>query len=207
MEKLVILNGSPRAPKSNSKRYAELFLSHWKGDAESFNLVRGDHRLICEKVGQASQVLLVFPLYADGIPTCLLDFLKELEQAELPNRPVVSVLINCGFLEPQQNDVAVEMVRLFCSRNGYPMGSVLKIGSGEAILDSPFRFLAERKIRKLAGSMARGENRTFSVTMPLSRGMFVSASTRYWVHYGKRRGVTREQMETMEIEPESGAAQ
>ena len=41
----------------------------------------------------------------------------------LPARPVVSVAVNCGFLEPSQNDLAVEMVRLFCRRSGYPFGS------------------------------------------------------------------------------------
>lgn len=55
----------------------------------------------------------------------------------------MSVLINCGFLECRQNDVAVEMVRLFCRQNGYRFGSVLKIGSGEAIWDTPFRLLVE----------------------------------------------------------------
>ena len=69
----------------------------------------------------------------------------------------MSVLINCGFLEPQQNEMAVEMMRLFCRQNHYPFGSVLKIGSGEAILDSPFRFLAVRKIRRFADSIAKGD--------------------------------------------------
>lgn len=200
MGNLVILNGSPRAPKSNSKRYTALFLPYWKEAAECFDIVRGNRQVLCSKVAQASKVLLVFPLYADGIPVPLLDFLKELEKEKSGNRPTVSVLINCGFLEPRQNDVAVEMVRLFCKQNGYPFGSVLKIGGGEAILDSPFRFLVAGKIRRFAASVARGENRTLTVTMPLSKSMFVAASTSYWVNYGKKRGVTKEQMETMEIE-------
>ena len=112
----------------------------------------------------------------------------------------MSVLINCGFLEPQQNEIAVEMMRLFCRQNGYPFGSVLAIGSGEAILDSPFRFLAARKIKRFAQSIARGTPQTFSVTMPLTKKWFVAASTSYWVKYGKRRGTTKEQMQTMQIE-------
>lgn len=113
---------------------------------------------------------------------------------------MVSILINCGFLEPQQNDIAVEMIRLFCSQNGYPYGSVLKIGSGEAILDTPFRLLVQRKIGKLARSIEARKNRTDQVTMPLPKWMFLNASTVYWSNYGKRNGITREQMSTMEIE-------
>ena len=38
------------------------------------------------------------------------------------------------------------------------------------------------------------------VTMPISKAFFLKASTRYWLAYGERNGVTGEQMATMEIE-------
>ncbi|MEI3305405.1 MAG: hypothetical protein V8R40_04855 [Dysosmobacter sp.] len=145
-------------------------------------------------------MLFAFPLYADGLPVTLLNFLKSLEAAPPQNKPTVSVLINCGFLEPQQNEMAVEMMRLFCRQNHYPFGSVLKIGSGEAILDSPFRFLAVRKIRRFAGSIAKGSYGTFQTTMPLPKGLFVKAAASYWINYGKKFGVTKEEMQTMQIE-------
>ena len=46
-----------------------------------------------------SDMLLVFPLYADGIPATLLNFLKSLENNLPDKKPVISVIINCGFLE------------------------------------------------------------------------------------------------------------
>ena len=134
------------------------------------------------------------------IPVTLLNFLKTLEEHPPRHRPTVSVLINCGFLEPGQNDVAVQMVELFCGQNGYPFGSVLKIGGGEAILDSPFRGLVRRKLRKLAGAISAGRHRSLQVTMPLPKRLFLRASTAYWTDMGGRGGVTREQMATMEIE-------
>ena len=36
--------------------------------------------------------------------------------------------------------------------------------------------------------------------MPLTRKMFVKASTSYWLSLGRKNGITREQMESMEIE-------
>lgn len=198
--KLLILNGSPRAPRSNSKRYAELFCKHWRGEAGIANLLKGNTAQLCAMAGEADQVLLVFPLYADGLPTVLLAFLKEWEQAMGSKKPTVSVLINCGFYEPEQNDVAVDMVRLFCRKTGCPLGSVLKIGSGEAILDSPFRFVVSRKIKQLAAAMARGRAVTLRCTMPISRGMFLKASTTYWNRYGEKFGRTAAELDTMEIE-------
>lgn len=200
MERVMILNGSPRAPRSNSKRYAELFSSYCKTDTEYFDITKSNHLELCSKISDFSQLLFVFPLYADAIPVPLLNFLKSLEAHPPQNRPMVSVLVNCGFLEPRQNEIAVQMMRLFCKRNQYPFGSVLTIGSGEAILDSPFRFLVARKIRSLADSVARGDHRVLRVTMPLTKKMFITASTQYWLNYGKKYGVTREQMETMRIE-------
>ena len=200
MGNVMILNGSPRAPKSNSRRYAELFAAGCKAHTEYFNLTKTNHQALCLKIGEATDVLLVFPLYADALPVTLLNFLKFLEKNPPENRPVVSVLVNCGFLEVHQNDVAVQMVQLFCKQNGYPFGSVLKIGSGEAILDTPFRFLAARKIRHFARSIAQGTYQSFQVTMPLTKKWFVSAAADYWIRYGKRNGVTKEQMQTMQIE-------
>ena len=200
MGKILILNGSPRAPKSNSRRYAQLFAEVCGMETDYCNITKTNHLELCGRLEDCTDVLFVFPLYADGLPTSLLQFLKTLEPNPPQSRPVVSVLINCGFFEPEQNDVAVEMMRLFCSQNGYPYGSVLKIGSGEAILDTPFRRLVRGKLRKLARSMEARKNQIYQVTMPLPKWMFLKASTVYWSNYGKRNGVSQEQMATMKIE-------
>lgn len=200
MAGILILNGSPRAPRSNSKRYAALFMNRCKVQCEYQNITRTNHAALCEKMNEVSDVLLVFPLYADGLPVTLLDFLKTLEICPPERKPVISVLINCGFFEHHQNDVAVRMVELFCRQNGYRFGSVLKIASGEAILDTPFCGLVKRKLEQLAAAIVQGKARVLHVSMPLTRGMFVRASTRYWVSYGKKNGVSREQMAVMEIE-------
>ena len=200
MGKVLIINGSPRAPQSNSRRYAELFAQACPMETEYVPITKTNHLRLCDAVDQVSDVLIVFPLYADGIPVTLLNFLKTLEERRHPNRPTVSVLINCGFLEPEQNDIAVEMVKLFAKENGYPFGSVLKIGSGEAILSTPSRFLVRARIKELALCIANQDHRFMQVTMPISKKMFIRASTSYWKNYGKRNGVTKAQMETMRIE-------
>ena len=91
-------------------------------------------------------------------------------------------------------------MRLYCKKTGLPFGSVLEIGSGEAILSTPFRFFVRRKMKKLVASMVKQNNRSWKVTMPISKGMFLKASTAYWENYGKKNGLTKEEMSTMEIE-------
>lgn len=192
MERVMILNGSPRGPRSNSKRYAEIFSEKCNWDVEYFNITKSNHHELCSKMNMVSDVLLVFPLYADSIPVTLLNFLKNLEN-NLPNeKPVISVLINCGFLEYKQNDLAIKMIELFCKKTDFQFGSVLKIGSGEAILMTPFKILVARKIKKLSESIVSKKYKTLSVTMPLPPKLFIKASTKYWTDYGKRNGITQE---------------
>ena len=92
------------------------------------------------------------------------------------------------------------MLRLYCRRAGFPLGMALSIGSGEAILNTPFAFLVRRGVKKLARGMQKGESAVLRVTMPMTPKAFIRASTSYWIRYGARFGTSREQMETMDIE-------
>ena len=200
MGKILMVNGSPRAPKSNSKQYLQLFQSYWKYPGISVSITSKNHRQIWDSASEASDILLVFPLYADGIPSTLLDFLKAYEAFPYHYKATVHMIVNCGFLEPEQNAVAVKMIQLFCKENGFSFGSCLCIGSGEAILGTPFRFLIKRNLRKLSKAIASGRPQKLSVTMPLSQKAFVRASTKYWIKLAQAHQVTPEQMATREIE-------
>ena len=202
MGKIMIINGSPRARKSNSKKYADLFATSCTVPTEFFAVTPKNHVELCKTMEDFTDVLLAFPLYADGIPVTLMNFLKTLEENPPKQKPRISILINCGFIEPEQNDIAVKMMRFFCKKQGYTFGSLLRIGSGEAILTTPLKVFVTRKIKKLAISVSMGRNENLKATMPLPKKMFVRASTRYWENYGKRQGITREQMSIMEIEKE-----
>lgn len=200
MGALLILNGSPRAPRSNSKQYTALFSNYCRQQTEYREISKSNHLELCQLMEEFSDVVLVFPLYADSLPVTLLNFLKTLEANPPQHKPTLSVIINCGFLEPRQNDIAVEMLRQYCRVTGFPFGSVLKIGSGEAILTTPFRIFLKAKMKKLAAAIDAHKSETLQVTMPISKGMFLRASTVYWSNYGKRNGITREAMKTMDIE-------
>ncbi len=85
------------------------------------------------------------------------------------NKPKVNVIVNCGFIEPEQNNVCIDMVKLFCKQNTYEFNSVLSIGGGEAILGTPFKIFVKWKIKKLAKSIYNNTVENLSVTMPISK--------------------------------------
>ena len=200
MVKTIMINGSPRAPKSNSKQYAEIFRKYYTGETISFMINNRNHSEICDHIEGCSDIVFVFPLYADGIPSTLLNFLKTLETYQINQKPRVHILINCGFIEPEQNNVALDMMRLFCRQNRYEFSSTLAIGAGEAFLTTPLSFLVKGKIKKFAKLVASKKTEHLSVTLPLSKKSFVKASTKYWIAYGERFGCSKEQMASMKIE-------
>ena len=50
MVKTIIINGSPRAPKSNSKLYAEIFQKYYSGETISFMVNKKNHSEICNHI-------------------------------------------------------------------------------------------------------------------------------------------------------------
>lgn len=200
MGKVMILNGSPRATKSNSKKYSEIFMKYSRLQCDYFNITKSNHLKLIAEMENYSDVIIVFPLYADSLPVGLLNFLKNLENNLPAQRPVISILINCGFLEYEQNSVAVSMIRYFCRRNNFPIGSALMLGSGEAIIETPFRYIAVRAIKRLSESVNKGNYKDITATMPLPKWLFKMAARSYWISYGKKFGVSEKEMQRLEIE-------
>lgn len=200
MDKLLILNGSPRALRSNSQKFIEMMTPHLGCEWEECFLFTQNHREICDKVKEYSDVLFVFPLYVDSLPCCVLEFLDCLCQNLPDSRPTVHLMINCGFLETEQNSIAIKTLQFFCKKYGFPFGSCLSIGSGEAILTSPFDMLFKLNLKKLAKSIKNSAPLTLSIALPISKERFVAESEKFWLRAGEKNGITKEQMQSPNIE-------
>ncbi|ONI44264.1 hypothetical protein AN641_05755 [Candidatus Epulonipiscioides gigas] len=197
---MIILNGSPRAVQSNSKEYAHMLKQYCNIESQYFNITHSNHLRLCDKMQDFKQLVLVFPLYVDSLPVTLLNFLKTLEQNSPQKQLIVSVIINCGFIEYTQNDIAIEMIKLFCKQQNYLLGSTLSIGSGEAILGTPFKRLVVAQIKQLATSLEKQDYKNFHITMPIPKKLYLKASNNYWINYGKKYGISKKQMKTLKIE-------
>lgn len=165
-----------------------------------FNKSSSNHTELISQMSNYTDILLVFPLYADSLLVGLLNFLKHLEENPPLHKPTISILINCGFLEYEQNDVAIRILKYFCRKNNYHVGSALMLGSCEAILNTPFRFIAKKAIKRLSESVYKQKYREIKATMPLNKWWFKMAANIYWTRYGKKFGITKKEMQTLEIE-------
>ena len=75
--KLLIVNGSPRAPRSNSRRYAELFQARWKGEARYAALTAKNHAELAAAAADCTDLLLVFPQASSSSSSSKIDSSPE----------------------------------------------------------------------------------------------------------------------------------
>lgn len=201
MDKIVIINGSHRAPLSNSRRYSKYLMKFLRTNSEEFLLNRTNYDEISKEIFASSKVALVFPLYMDCLPSILLGFLNRLEKLgeKYKSRPTVYIMVNCGFIESEHTQVAISIIKYYLKKNDFTYGGALSIGSGESIMDSPFRGVLIRKIKEFAKAIDQDDKIFIQTQMPIPKGFYVRAINKYWTLKGSAYGKTKKEMETMEI--------
>ena len=123
--KIALINGSPKQRNSASafllKELSEKLAGcvcteialHTKGavtDAAMSELLEAD------------ALALAFPLYVDGVPSHLLAELYGMQHLLAGRKPLsVYAMVNCGFFEGQQAEVALHIVENWCARCGFGM--------------------------------------------------------------------------------------
>lgn len=162
MGKVMIINASPRAPKSNSKQYANLFAKYCRLDTEYYEVKKSNHLTLCQMIENYSDIVFVFPLYVDSVPVTLLNFLKAMEDNALLKKPTISVVINLWLYRAYKTTLRLRCYNCLARKNGYPYGSTFKIGSGEAILTTPFRIFLKERMKRFAVSIERQRYNEFS---------------------------------------------
>jgi hypothetical protein len=146
--RIAYLNGSPKKQASASANILgameERLAEH---DAVRLRVPSDSVTETASQFASLDALVLAFPLYVDGIPAHLLGFLEALERALYPTfsapdaseTPVrnpdlkavkLYVLINCGFMEPEHTEVAVDMIKLWCERVGFIFGRAASFGGG-----------------------------------------------------------------------------
>lgn len=97
---LIVYNGSPRGKESNSSQIVNWFLDGY-GSAEICYLKQiKQHRKFVEESKEYEEILFVFPLYADGMPAQVKDFIEIMyaDKEEFIDKKVAFV-IHSGFSE------------------------------------------------------------------------------------------------------------
>lgn len=201
MSRIVAINGSPKAADSVSGKLIqkmEGFLNTSIETCQAVKVLRQENPAdTVAGLLQADALLVVFPLYVDGLPAPLVGLLSLLEQAAKVSdspRPVVYAVCNCGFYEAEHTALALRMVRAFAARAGMGYGYGVGIGCGGA-LGFTEKGPAENVyavLRGLAGAIGGpgvGERADVMIVPKMPRFLYKAAGHLGWRQMAKQNGV------------------
>ncbi|MEA4815113.1 MAG: hypothetical protein VB112_09430 [Oscillospiraceae bacterium] len=147
--KVLILNGSPKRKGSASGFLAAVARPMLSGCRVVSSPLhgKGDYANARKQLSDIDAVLLCVPLYVDGIPSHVQEFLEETEQY-CRNRNLrfrLYVISNNGFIEGRQNAIHLKMYQCWCEHAGVIWGGGIGIGGGMMLhalsMVYPFVFL------------------------------------------------------------------
>lgn len=201
--KICMINGSPKAGKSTSELLIGYLLPFLKGN----EIIMYPMREIDFSQTQFSQIqssdvlIFAFPLYVDSINSALLRVLAAFQDKGFGNKNLmVYCIINNGFYEGRQNQVAAEIMRNWCRAVGLTYGQTLGIGAGEMlafIKDVPLGHGPNKNIgtalQKLSQNIlfrSQGEDLFISPNWP--RFLWkIQASLFFWYPRAQKNGLKR----------------
>ncbi len=203
MANILMLNSSPKGQESNTFLYLKTLAALLSPSQHTINIlqIRGSQwEEVFQAMGTADFVIVGAPLYMDGLSGRLLEFLAR-HEAFLKENPIyqkcsVYTVLNCGFLEAEENDVGMAILRYYFSRLGYDFRFAVAIGSGEAVMPTSFG----RKVapalayiaKDISGELSNEQN--VYVQMPISKKFFIYVAGRYWKRKGKNFGQSKKDM-------------
>ena len=134
--KISIINGSPKAIKSNSEILGN-YLSSLLKENEIKEYYSISFRLNDEnknEIYNSDVLIFLFPLYVDGIPSNLLKLLVEFEKEKVVKSGTkIYCIANNGFYEGKQNRLAILQMKNWCEKVKADWGQGIGAGAGELL--------------------------------------------------------------------------
>ena len=160
MRSLLLLNGSPRGPRSNSMKMLARVAEGWQaagGPAPRVLhlAVRADFdRAVAEFAG-ADTVLLGLPLYTDSMPALVLAWIEAIGRTG--GSPTLGFLVQSGFPEALHSRPLERYLEKLARRLGAPYAGTIVRGGGEALQTMPDQACKGlwTRLRTLGGQLAR----------------------------------------------------
>ena len=129
---VLLVDCSPKIKKSNSSKFIDRISNKLNENIKICNIYYDDILYVINLIKSSQKIIFVFPLYVDAPPSRLIFLFENLKKEDFNNNSIYCI-VNCGFLESDQNNIACEIVKCFCDENKIYYKGAFKIGSGEII--------------------------------------------------------------------------
>lgn len=132
---VLMLCGSPHDKGGNSTYLLQALKEKLSVNAEIYNAINSPHiseEAFLKSVKNGENIVFSFPLYADSLPAYFLAFLRKLEQLTkgIVSDSRVYVIVNNGFYDDYQNNIAIKIMWKWCEKCGLKKGRALAVGAG-----------------------------------------------------------------------------
>ena len=151
----LMLCGSPHNEGGNSTYFLKALKDKLSGRGEIYNIMNSSEiseTLFLQALKNGENIVFAFPLYADSLPAYFLSFLKRLKAGTdgIVSRSKVYVIVNNGFYDDVQNNIAIKIIWKWCDKCGLAKGRALAIGAGGMVHAAP---LGKGPLAKVDGAL------------------------------------------------------
>ena len=202
-DRVALLIGSPRGEHSTSNSLGRYFCERLKTYRITYQtqyLCRSihsekDQMSVLQLIDNSDLIVLSFPLYVDSLPSQVIKFLELIadheKKRQSQEKKYFIAIVNSGFPEASQNEIALSICRLFAKQVGFIWLGGLAKGGGEMIAGRPLdEFGGELRFQKkaldlAANAVAKGESITeeaviFMGTLGYPRWLYTFIGNRGW---------------------------
>ena len=206
---MALINGSPKGKRSASNcilQELKPLLAHDSNRILEYRFCNSVlHPREMDQIIDCDVLIFAFPLYVDGIPSHLLRCLMQLEGhlAAIPQKRImVYSAVNCGFYEGEHNELAIEMLKNWCTKAGLTWGQGIGIGAGgmlPVLQNVPMGHGPKKNLGKAVAQLAHnalertsGESLFFTANLP--RIVYKLAAEMGWRQSIKANGLKRQDL-------------
>lgn len=161
---------------------------------------------LVEKVVSNDVLVFSFPLYIDSIPSHLINFLEALEgkYKESNKDARIYSIINCGFFEPENTDIAVEMIKLWTAHCGLTFGQAVVAGGGGMVPTSKigegplisYGLALDELVKNITDGVGGS---TVKVKPKIPRFVYIFGGNSGWKRSAKKRGVSMKSLKGKDV--------
>ena len=198
--KICMVNGSPKRGGGASAELLKALEIHLGAVHEYARCTSADiePQELAGCMRGSDAAVVAFPLYADGIPSHLLRLLLSIETS-IKECGKLYVIVNNGFYEARQNQLAIDMMRIFCCKAGLEWGQGVGIGGGAMISDmtngAGLMKKAFRALGVLAENISSGRTQEDIFINPvIPRFLYIFGGNSGWKKLARKNGISIKKM-------------
>ena len=197
----LMLCGSPHNEGGNSTYFLNALREKLSGDGEIYHIMQApevSEAAFLQALKNGENIVFSFPLYADSLPAYFLVFLKKLKTSAegITSKSRVYVIVNNGFYDDVQNNIAIKIMWKWCEKCGFAKGRALAVGAGGMVHAAPLGKGPLAKVDAALEQMAEDiknsrSGNTIFVKPAFPRFLYTMMGNLSFTSEGKKNGLSK----------------